>query len=50
MPLIKYELVFDEKIDGPFLKQHVLSKYGEHDILIVEEDEELDQDEEEPVD
>ena len=40
IPLIKYELIFDEKIDGPYLKQNVISKYKNDDIIIVEEDEE----------
>ena len=40
IPLIKYELVFDEKTDGYFLQQHVLSKQSQNEIIVIEEDEE----------
>lgn len=43
IPLIKYELVFDEKIDANFLQQNVLSKQTQNEIIVIEEDEEEDE-------
>eukprot|EP00347_Sterkiella_histriomuscorum_P001871 403370356 len=43
IPIIKYELVFDEKLDGTFLKNHVFSKYKNQEIIIIEEEDDENQ-------
>lgn len=43
--LIKFDLVFDEKIEGGFLRQHVLSKIDEQLLFDeIAEEEEMQED------